>query len=196
MSVRYPGRAEIDPFAPQALGICDRCGLQYNLRALRWQFAWAGRELINKRIRVCDTCWDIPNEQLRSIRLPPDPDPVFDARPENFAVDEKNFITIVPPVARQTIFDTVPAAAFVTILGAGQVEIIAAVTGAATRPATSLGLITFTASAAGSGDIGFVATYDAATGGNLLAFAAVPPKSVIAGDSLTIPAGKLAGALT
>lgn len=94
MGIRYPGRAQIDPMAPQALGICDRCGFQYNLRALTWQYAWAGRELINKRILVCDTCMDVPNEQLRTIRLPPDPYPIYDVRPENFAVDEKNFLTL------------------------------------------------------------------------------------------------------
>lgn len=91
---RWPGRAQIDPDAPQALGICDRCGFQYNLRALRFQDAWAGERLITTNLLVCDICYDVPNEQLRTIRLPPDPDPVYNARPENFAVDEKNFLTL------------------------------------------------------------------------------------------------------
>ncbi len=86
---RWPGRAEIDPFAPQALGICDRCGFQYNLRALRYQYQWAGDTMINLHLRVCDRCHDVPQEQLRIIRLPPDPLPVMDPRPEDFASAEE-----------------------------------------------------------------------------------------------------------
>jgi len=87
MTVRYPGRADIDPSAPRAIGVCDRCGLLYNLQALTYQAQWAGAQLINTQLRVCETCYDEPNEQLRTIRLPPDPPPVLDARPEDFEAD-------------------------------------------------------------------------------------------------------------
>jgi len=87
MGVRFPGRAEIDPFAPQAVGICDGCGFVHNLRSLNWQFEYAGTALIDKRLRKCAICLDKPNDQLRTIRLPPDPDPIFDARPENSDID-------------------------------------------------------------------------------------------------------------
>ena len=104
MGVRYPGRAQIDPFAPQAIGICDRCGFQYNLRSLQWQQRWAGTNLINSNLLVCDRCLDIPNEQLRSIRLPPDPDPIMNARPENFAEAEKNYLNLRRLITKQSMF--------------------------------------------------------------------------------------------
>lgn len=69
---------------PVAKAICDCCGFPYNLVDLSWQMEWAGRSLVNKRLLVCPTCLDEPNEQLRTIILPADPRPVRNARPENF----------------------------------------------------------------------------------------------------------------
>lgn len=90
---RY-GQAVINPSAPEALGICDRCSKLYNLRALRWQMQWMGTSVQNLHLRVCNTCYDIPNEQLRTLILPPDPMPVMDARTEPYTIDEKNFLTL------------------------------------------------------------------------------------------------------
>jgi hypothetical protein len=52
------------------------------LHTLRYQYEWQGSQLINKRFRKCDRCIDIPNPQLMARRLPPDPVPVADPRPE------------------------------------------------------------------------------------------------------------------
>lgn len=98
MGIRYPGRAEIDPDNPRAVGVCDRCGQLYNLNRLAPQYQWAGNSLIWLGILVCPRCLDIPSEQLRTIRLPPDPTPVYNARVENFALDEQNFLDIQKPV--------------------------------------------------------------------------------------------------
>lgn len=84
----YSGRAIIDPAAPEALGICQRCGNLWNLRELRYQFQWMGPELQNKNIRVCPDCMDVPSEFLRTIILPPDPEPVLNALPMNFPLAE------------------------------------------------------------------------------------------------------------
>lgn len=73
----------VDPRHPSAKGICDRCGFQYQLSALAWQFEFAGPTTQNKRIRVCPTCLDKPNENLRVYAPGPDPEPVPDPRPEN-----------------------------------------------------------------------------------------------------------------
>lgn len=101
MSISFPGRARIDPTAPEALGICDRCGLQYSLRDLRQQVQWAGTTLINTGLLVCThTCYDVPSEFLRTLRLPPDPPPVYNTRVENFAADEHNDISLIGPVGR------------------------------------------------------------------------------------------------
>lgn len=82
------GRARTDPRNPSAFGVCDLCGMWYNLRTLQYQYAWAGTNLINTQSLRCSRCLDVPNEQFRTIVIPPDPLPVLNARTENFAVDE------------------------------------------------------------------------------------------------------------
>ena len=88
MAYRYHGRATVNPDAPSAWATCDRCGLNYNLRALNWQYDWRGATLQNLRLLVCGRCLDEPSPWLRSVVLPPDPAPIFNARPEPYAIDE------------------------------------------------------------------------------------------------------------
>lgn len=104
MGVRYPGRATIDPSNPRAVGVCDRCGFLYDLHTLRYQPNYAGPKLLTTRLRVCERCWDEPNPQMRTIRIPPDPWPVADPRVENFAVDEKNFLELKAYVGKPSMF--------------------------------------------------------------------------------------------
>lgn len=87
------GRAKVSSSNPRAFGICDRCGFLYNHDNLQWQFDWAGASLINKRILVCNTCLDVPQEQLRAIVLPADPVPIMNPRVQNYADAETNYIT-------------------------------------------------------------------------------------------------------
>lgn len=82
------GRARVSSRNPQAFGVCDRCGMWYNRVDLQWQFDWAGASLINKRILVCDTCYDDPQQQLRAIVLPADPEPIINPRTEPYFSDE------------------------------------------------------------------------------------------------------------
>lgn len=83
--MRPHGRAQISSRQPRALGICDRCGFQYNLDQLQWQWDWLqGPRLFNLRIQVCRPCLDNPQESGRTLVLPPDPMPVADSRPENY----------------------------------------------------------------------------------------------------------------
>jgi len=82
------GRARTSPRNPQAFAICDRCALWYNHVDLQWQYDWAGASLVNKRILVCDTCNDVPQEQLRAIVIPADPLPIINPRVEPYAWDE------------------------------------------------------------------------------------------------------------
>ncbi len=88
------GRARTNPKAPQAHAICDRCGFRYNFVDLQWQFDWRGASLQNLRILVCDRCHDTPQEQLRAITLPPDPEPIINARPEPYAQDSSDFMRL------------------------------------------------------------------------------------------------------
>jgi hypothetical protein len=49
---------------------------------------WAGASLINKRMLVCNTCYDEPQQQLRAIIIPADPVPIINPRVEPYAWDE------------------------------------------------------------------------------------------------------------
>jgi hypothetical protein len=82
------GRARIDPRNPRAQAICDRCGFGFNHQDLSWQMEYAGKGMINKRLLVCHTCMDVPQDQLRSINLPADPVPISNPRVPDFAAAE------------------------------------------------------------------------------------------------------------
>lgn len=84
------GRARTSSRNPRAFGVCDRCAMWYNHYQLKWQYDWAGASLINKRILVCDTCYDTPQNQLRAIILPADPTPIVNPRTEPLEYDETN----------------------------------------------------------------------------------------------------------
>jgi hypothetical protein len=84
----HPKRARVNPRHPEAWGTDDRSGFVQNLADLAWEYRWAGTQLINTRILTGDAYRDVPNEQERAIKLPPDPDPVLNARPEAYQIDE------------------------------------------------------------------------------------------------------------
>lgn len=79
------GRARINPRHPQALGICQRCGFQYQRSQLNNQIQWQGFDIQQIGLWVCPDCWDIPNENTRSIVLPSDPIPVYLPFPEPYS---------------------------------------------------------------------------------------------------------------
>lgn len=72
--------ARVNPRSPEAFGVCDRCQFVYQHNRLTWQFDWQGPRLQNKRILVCQTCLDVPQQQLRTIIIPADPIPIQNAR--------------------------------------------------------------------------------------------------------------------
>lgn len=77
------GRARVDTRNPSAWGVCDNCSEWRNLSDLAWEEQWMGPNLMRTGFRVCrDRCLDVPQPQLRTIILPPDPIPVRDPRPE------------------------------------------------------------------------------------------------------------------
>lgn len=89
---RPHGRARVSPSRPEAFGVCDRCGFLGQLNDLQWQYQWQGAQLVNLGTLVCETCLDVPQQQLRSLNLPPDPEPVYNARPEYYAIDDTNWL--------------------------------------------------------------------------------------------------------
>ncbi len=79
------GRAKTSSTNPRAHAICDRCGFRYNHDDLTWQMDWAGTSQVNKRLLVCKSCLDKPQQQLRAIRIPADPVPISNPRPQDFS---------------------------------------------------------------------------------------------------------------
>jgi hypothetical protein len=89
MALPRPKYARVDPQNPEAWAVCDHCGFYRNRSDLVWQYEWGGMHLYNKEILVCrERCYDTPQEQLRTIILPPDPPPIVNARVPNFALEE------------------------------------------------------------------------------------------------------------
>jgi hypothetical protein len=86
MALRPHGRATVNPSSPRAFGVCDRCGFLYNLECLHFQYEWRGDKLTDTRLRVCDTCMDKPADFMKPLKLPADPEPVDQPRPENYFV--------------------------------------------------------------------------------------------------------------
>lgn len=82
------GHAKVDPTHPEAFAICDRCGFLYNRRDLTADKQWAGNQIRPTGHLVCGACNDIPNPTLRPIKLPADPVPVNQPRPEKHGPDK------------------------------------------------------------------------------------------------------------
>ncbi len=86
--MRPHGRYSVDASRPRAKAVCDRCGFLYQHDKLQWQFQWVGTKLQNIRRLVCNSCLDAPQMQLRTIILPIDPEPILNARPEDYVSDD------------------------------------------------------------------------------------------------------------
>ena len=102
MAWRPHARVKVDARNPRAAGVCGRCGIPVNHYTLRWQFGYAGVQLIHFKLLVCDRCEDLPQRQLGAKILSPDPLPIFNARPEpftttGFGYDESNVMTQPDP---------------------------------------------------------------------------------------------------
>jgi len=60
---------------------------------LQWQYDYNGSSTLqNLRLLVCDRCYDVPQIQLSPNILPPDPLPIYNARPEPYTLDEASWL--------------------------------------------------------------------------------------------------------
>jgi hypothetical protein len=84
----HPRRARTDATYPEAWGTDDKSGFVGNQADLCFQYEWQGTKLVNKRILCFQDQLDIPNRQLGTIILPPDPASIVNARPEPYPIDE------------------------------------------------------------------------------------------------------------
>lgn len=80
--------ATIDPHAIDPLAICDRCGTLRNHSTLRFQPILAGNAYVTTGLLVCRECLDVPNEQIRALRIPADPVPIANPRPASWQLQE------------------------------------------------------------------------------------------------------------
>lgn len=84
--------ARISARKPEALSTCDCCGFVYQRNALKWEMQWMGMQLQRTGFLYCPKCLDQPNEQLRTIIIPPDPIPIIDPRPEPYSTEVTGWI--------------------------------------------------------------------------------------------------------
>ncbi len=85
------GHAQVDRRRPQAFGTCDRCGIQYQRKDLRYQFDFqGGASMTNLQLLVCHSCYDKPAQFNKLLVIPPDPLPVPNSRPEPYETDFTN----------------------------------------------------------------------------------------------------------
>lgn len=70
-----------------------RCGFVSSANRMQFQFAFRGGSTpINTRLIVCDICLDDLDNQQSLLVIPPDPPAMFNTNPENYAVDETNWL--------------------------------------------------------------------------------------------------------
>ena len=86
---KHPRRAQVDRQHPQGWATSDRNGHVGNLAKMKWQFDYRGSQIINTRVLVHEDELDIPQRQLGTLVIPPDPLPLINARPENYSIDEQ-----------------------------------------------------------------------------------------------------------
>lgn len=84
----HPKGASTNPNSPRAWATCDRTGFVNNHYKLGWQQEWAGNTLINTGSLVRTGSLDKPQQQFRTLNIPPDPRPIMNARVEQYSIEE------------------------------------------------------------------------------------------------------------
>jgi hypothetical protein len=91
---------------------CDRCGWVTSQNRMAFQYDFFGGAVPqNTGFFVCERCTDDLAWQFKLLVLPPDPLPQLVIRPETYAADETNFLTMQD---NSTIIDTQDGKDFVT----------------------------------------------------------------------------------
>lgn len=89
----HPRRTTLDINDPDPWATSDRSGFIGDHSKMMFQMQYAGSQLINTGLLVHPDEYDIPNEQFRTLVLPPDPDVLFNARPEPLVIDQTDWLT-------------------------------------------------------------------------------------------------------
>lgn len=85
---KHPRRTHVNPSDPRAWGTSDQNGMIGQHNKMKWQHEWRGNKIVNLRILVHEDELDKPQRQLGNLVLPADPLPIYNARPENYTIDE------------------------------------------------------------------------------------------------------------
>ena len=110
------GRARTNANAPEAFGVCARCGIWYNRDSLQNQMEWRGSTIMPLYIFVCRDCYDVPQTQLRAIVIPADPVPIKFPLVEPYTYDSSDTMSLAPapidpivgiPVRSSTVMTTI-----------------------------------------------------------------------------------------
>ena len=97
------GFARVRARSPEAFGICDTCGFQFNRTDLVAQMEYQGNALQKTGFMVCTrTCNDVPQPQLTTPILPNDPYPILDPRPELHIEDNFELASTSGPASSAT----------------------------------------------------------------------------------------------
>lgn len=90
---------------------CDRCGILDNQSNMQFQYDFLGGSVPqNTGYLVCPRCVDGLRWQNSLLIIPPDPPPLFNTRPENYTVDETDWLT----TQDDEIIDTQSGEEFIT----------------------------------------------------------------------------------
>lgn len=92
MAWRFHSQAYASQTRPEAWGQCDRCNRTYLHKNLTFQKKWQGIQLANLFVLVCWECYDKPQENIRTLIIPPDPIPIMNARPEQYSAEVPSFL--------------------------------------------------------------------------------------------------------
>lgn len=73
----------VNKMNPESVAVCDGCGFTVQYTELRWQKDYRGGDAPTQLgQRVCNACYDTPNQQLRLQVFKPDPIPNQWPRPQ------------------------------------------------------------------------------------------------------------------
>ena len=78
-------KCPVDMMRPRPVGIDDRTGFLVYLDDMDFQHQWAGNALVNLRILTHQDYLDKPAEFLRTFKFSPEPAPLVNARPTQYA---------------------------------------------------------------------------------------------------------------
>ena len=99
-------RAPIDMMRPRPVGISDKSGFMYFLDYLEWQYQWQGRALVNQRTLSSRNETDQPSEFLRTFIFGPEPAPLVNARPTQYATQNQGGVPA--PTNVNNLVDDIP----------------------------------------------------------------------------------------